>query len=136
MYYLDTCICIDFLRGRLPNVYKMMRSARPEDFRIPAIVAAELWFGAEHSEDAERETAIVGAFLDAFETAPFDEKPAREYGRIRQLLGSQGSLIGDRDMMIAATALSNGAMLVTNNMRKFIRVPGLSLESWAEVDLN
>ena len=135
MYFLDTCICIDFLRGRLPNVYRLMREGRPEDFRIPAIVAAELWFGAEHSLNPARESAIVGAFLDAFETAPFDAKAAREYGRIRQELGSQGRLIGDRDMMIAATARAQGATVVTENVGEFARVSGLQLESWVEVEL-
>lgn len=135
MYFLDTCICVDFLRGRLPYAYRLMRASRPDDFQIPAIVAAELWYGAEHSAAPERESAVVQTFLDAFALAPFDAKAAREYGRIRQLLGSQGMLIGDRDMMIAGCALAQGATLVTNNSGEFARVPGLLLESWAEVDL-
>ncbi len=136
MYYLDTCICVDFLRGRLPYAYRLMRASKPSDFQVPAIVAAELWYGAEHSANPERESGIVRAFLDAFESVPFDAKAAREYGRIRQVLGSQGMLIGDRDMMIAASACVHGATLITDNISEFSRVPGLLLESWAEVDLS
>ena len=135
MWYLDTCVCIEFLRGRLSYGYKFMREANPDDFQLPAIVVAELWFGAEHSTRSEEECRIVGAFIDAFSIAPFDTASAKEYGRIRQTLGSQGSLIGDRDLMIAATALANRATLVTNNVKDFGRVPGLALESWAEIDL-
>jgi tRNA(fMet)-specific endonuclease VapC len=32
--------------------------------------------------------------------------------------------------MIAATALANGATLVTNNLKEFSRVAGLRLEDW------
>lgn len=135
MYYLDTCICVEFLRGRLQYGYQEMRNNQPSDFRLPAIVAAELWFGAEHSANPERECAIVDAFLQAFEIQPFDVDAAREYGRIRQLLGSQGAIIGDRDMMVAASALVAGATLVTDNLSEFARVPNLKIESWAEGSL-
>ena len=34
------------------------------------------------------------------------------------------------DMLIAGHAISLGAMLVTNNLREFARVPGLRAENW------
>ena len=135
MYFLDTCICVEFLRGRLRYGYQCMREGNPADYQLPAIVVAELCYGAEHSSKPERELAAVDAFISAFETVPFDASCAREYGRLRQLLGSEGRTIGDRDLMIAATALVHRATLVTNNASEFGRVPGLPIESWAEIDL-
>ena len=135
MWYLDTCVCIEFLRGRLRHGYQLMRAEKPESFQLPSIVVAELWYGVEHSANPEREGKVVGAFTGAFQIAPFDGACAREYGRLRQLLASQGNLIGERDLMIAACAMVNRATLVTNDMRDFARIPGLPLESWAEVDL-
>ena len=135
MHFLDTCICIDFLRGRLKEGYQEMRNGRPGDFQLPSIVIAELYYGAAHSANPEKETSIVEEFIGAFETAPFDRKSAQEYGRLRQLLGSQGLLIGDRDLMIASCALANHATLVTNNLKEFERVPNLKLESWREINL-
>ena len=136
MFLLDTCICIDFLRGRKGLFYQKMREGKPEDFQLPAIVAAELWYGAEHSSNPAREKKVVGEFIAAFEIAPFDEPCAREYGHIRQLLGSRGKLIGDRDMMIAATTLACNGTLVTNNLKEFSRIPNLAVESWTEIPLS
>ena len=132
MHFLDTCTCVDFLRGRLEAGYQLMRSGRPGDFGLPAIVVAELFFGAEHSANPSREVAVVAEFVEAFQVIAFDADAAREYGRIRQLLGSQGQIIGDRDIMIVASCLANGATLVTRNVGEFLRVPGLKLESWAD----
>ena len=135
LHFLDTCICIEFLRGRLAYGYQEMRRYSPSDFQLPSIVAAELWYGAEHSRNPERERKIVGEFVEAFEIAPFDGDAARKYGQVRQLLGSEGNLIGDRDIMIASCALAHDAVLVSNNLSDFERVPGLKLVSWAETAL-
>ena len=78
---------------------------------------------------------MVESFLLPFEIVPFGEKSARVYGRLRGDLESKGMTIGPNDLLIAATALAYGAVLVTNNVREFKRVPGLSLEEWDEVAL-
>jgi len=134
MFYLDSCICIDFLRGRNKLIYQKMREGSPADFQLPSIVVAELWFGAEHSANPQKELAIVAEFIETFPVAEFDAASTREYGRIRQFLGSKGQIIGDRDMLIAATAIAHRATLVTNNINEFARIPDLLLESWAEID--
>jgi tRNA(fMet)-specific endonuclease VapC len=38
--------------------------------------------------------------------------------------------IGPLDAQIGAHALSLGAVLVTNNVREFRRIPGLKVEDW------
>ena len=43
---------------------------------------------------------------------------------------AEGQKIGDRDTIIAAHALSLGAVLVSRNEREFARVPGLKVENW------
>ena len=45
-------------------------------------------------------------------------------------LEKQGSTIGPLDILIAGTAVSRGAALVTNNATEFSRVPGLRLLDW------
>ena len=45
-------------------------------------------------------------------------------------LYQQGKLIGDADILIAATALEHGLVLVTNNTNHFNRVVNLQLQNW------
>ena len=72
-------------------------------------------------------------FMLPFEVLPFDSKCAHIYARIRGELEMTGKVIGPNDLLIAATALANSAVLVTNNVDEFKRVPGLSIESWYEM---
>jgi tRNA(fMet)-specific endonuclease VapC len=52
--------------------------------------------------------------------------------KLYQTLKAQGNLIEDPDLIIAATALQHGAILVTDNTKHFARVPHLQLENWIE----
>ena len=134
MYLLDTNMCVDFLRNKRHEVYQCMNERGPALVKLPAIVVAELWCGAEHSRDVQRNRRILEVFLQSFEVVPFDEECVRKYGQLRAYLAAQGMLIGPNDLLIAATALANDAVLVTNNVDEFKRVPGLSIESWYEID--
>ena len=55
---------------------------------------------------------------------------AKEYANIRAKLEKSGNRIGDNDMLIAANAKAENAILVTNNVREFERVDGLIVENW------
>lgn len=135
MYLLDTNICIDFLHGELEDGYRLMRESPRRLFKLPAIVVGELLLGVEKAplKWRQREQRKVEVFLEEFEVVPFDASCARAFAKMRAELESRGMTIGPMDMMIAATALANNAVLVTNNVREFIRVPGLSFESWHNV---
>ncbi len=60
----------------------------------------------------------------------FDAEAAREAGRIRALLESQGCMIGAYDVLLAGHARSATLILVTANTAEFSRVPDLNLENW------
>jgi len=45
-------------------------------------------------------------------------------------LHKTGSMIGDADILIAATALQQGMAVVTNNERHFARISGLQILNW------
>ena len=50
---------------------------------------------------------------------------------MRAELERKGQTIGNMDLLIAAHALAEDAVLVTNNAREFLRVPGLAVEEWS-----
>ena len=89
-------------------------------------------FGAEHSQQVERNLADIEALAARLEILPFDNKAAYHFGRIRAALYRAGKPLGPYDMMIAGQARSIGLILVTNNVKEFERVPGLLLEDWGK----
>ena len=133
MFLLDSCVCIDFLRGNLKKGYDLMRKSDPRLFKIPSVVQAELLLGAAKSNNPDTNRFFVEQFLLPFDILPFDSRCAREYASIRSYLEKEGKKIGPNDLMIASIARAHNAVLVTYNMREFKRVPGIELEDWAEV---
>ena len=129
-YYLDTNVCIFFLRGTHPVLLRVVLSHSPNVLKIPAIVAAELIHGAEKSVNSTKSIGQVNKFLMPFEIVPFDILAAYSYGKIRSSLEKRGEVIGPNDLIIAATVLSQSGILVTNNAKEFTRVENLVLEDW------
>ncbi|WP_139385671.1 PIN domain-containing protein, partial [Salmonella enterica] len=66
--------------------------------------------------------------LDAI--LPWDRAAVEATTEIKVALRLAGTPIGPNDTMIAGHAIAAGAILVTNNVREFERVPGLVLEDW------
>jgi tRNA(fMet)-specific endonuclease VapC len=52
---------------------------------------------------------------------------------IKTRLRQKGTLIEDFDLLIAATALNNNLVLVTNNVDHFTRIEKLQIENWKAV---
>lgn len=132
IHILDTDTCIYFLKGRFPSIKAKLSSRRPKDIKISAVVKAELLFGAENSDHVKRNKNRIDAFLLPYEIIPFDSLVAETYATVRRRLEKAGTPIGANDLMIAATVLSTGGVLVTNNTVEFRRVRGLKVENWAK----
>lgn len=126
---LDTSVIVSVLRGR-EGPRRRMEAASPDDFGIPSVAVAELAYGAERSTDPARAGVVWRAFVEPFEVVPFDRATAEAHGRLRSAL--RASPIGERDLLIAATAVAHGCAVITQNAREFRRVPGLSVEEWGE----
>ena len=129
-YFLDTCICITYLRGKNEDVLRKIESYNPSQIKIPVIVLAELLHGAYKSQRTDENIRQIMDFLADFEIIPFEKDDAYTYAQIRSSLERKGLIIGDNDMLIAASALLRNATLVTNNTREFSRIDGLLLDDW------
>ena len=128
-YMLDTNVVSSMVRRPAGEVAQRVAALAPGSFAISIIVAAELQYGAER-RGSERLTKQLGAVLSAIEVLPLEEPADRLYGVIRSELERIGRPIGHNDLLIAAHARAAGAILVTNNVGEFTRVPGLTVENW------
>ena len=128
-YLLDTDSVSYALRGQ-GDVGDRIRECKPSDLRISAITLAELRYGADR-KGLRKLHGLIDTFAAAIEVVPLDEAAAAEFGRIGSMLAERGTPIGEFDVLIAAHAVSLRCTLVTNNVRHFSRVPGLSVENWA-----
>ena len=129
-YFLDTNICIYILNNRYPHLKQRLIECAMDSIKIPSAVYYELCHGAEKSNQREQSFERLSVFVSAIEIVPFDERAAELAGKIRADLEQTGQLIGGNDIIIAATALANDATLVTNNLREFERINGLSVKNW------
>lgn len=99
------------------------------ELAVPSVVAYELEYGTLKTKGPRRR-AVITRLLAHSVQVPFDHEAAREAARIRIELEKQGAVIGPMDLLIAGTATSRSAILVTNNTRAFSRVRGLRLADW------
>lgn len=132
-YLLDTNIAIYVIKRRPAGaVEQFIRHAG--QMAISSITLAELLHGAEKSSARERSLEVVQEFIKRLAVLQYGPAAARHYGEIRASLEKRGQVIGVNDLHIAAHARSLGLTLVTNNLREFERVEGLSLTNWVAAD--
>ena len=129
MILLDTNICIYIINAKPPAVLARFQQYRLGDIGLCSVVAAELAFGVAKSGSARNRQALE-MFLAPLTILPFDAVAVWVYGDLRADLERRGNPIGSLDTMIAAHALSQQALLITNNTREFAKVPGLQLDNW------
>lgn len=129
MILLDTNICIYIINAKPPAVLARFKQYRQGDIGVCSVVAAELAYGVAKSGSARNRQALE-MFLAPLTILPFDDAAVWAYGDLRADLERRGVLIGSLDTMIAAHALSQQALLVTNNTREFAKVTGLRLDNW------
>jgi tRNA(fMet)-specific endonuclease VapC len=72
---------------------------------------------------------VFNDFLNGVKLLSLSPTIMQEFAYLRGLLRSQGMLIGDLDLLIAATALHHNLILLTNNRNHFLRIPGLRVVS-------
>jgi tRNA(fMet)-specific endonuclease VapC len=127
---LDTNICSYVLRRRPVAMVERFAGLEKSQVWLSAIVAAELRFGAAKLASAQF-SAAVEAWLAGFDVRPWPVEATRHYADIRASLERSGQPIGGMDLLIAAHAMAEDSVLVTNNAREFLRVPGLAVQEWA-----
>lgn len=131
IYLLDTNVWIHLVRQSSPPLDAKFRNLAPSaDICTCSVVLAELWYGCARSAKPAANRIALQALVAPFRCLPFDEMAADQFALIRRNLKVAGTVIGPYDLQIAAIALTNNCVLVTNNTKEFGRVSGLQLEDW------
>ena len=127
-FLIDTDWIIDHF-NRVEAVTRRLREREGQGLSVSIISVAELWEGVYFSKDPARSRGMLEEFLGGVVILGVDEEICKRFGQLRGSLRQQGKLIGDFDLLIAATALRHGLTLLTNNRRHFTLVEGLRIES-------
>ncbi|EIE6929369.1 type II toxin-antitoxin system VapC family toxin [Salmonella enterica subsp. enterica serovar Kentucky] len=134
-YMLDTCICSFIMREQPEAVLKRLEQAvlRRHRIVVSAITYAEMRFGCTGKKASLRHAQLVDAFCSRLDAVlAWDRAAVDATTEIRAVLAAAGTPIGSNDAAIAGHAIASGAILVTNNVREFERVPGLQYEDWVK----
>lgn len=132
---LDTCICSFIMREQPEAVLKRLEQAvlRRHRIVVSAITYAEMRFGCTSKKASPRHAQLVDAFCSRLDAVlAWDRAAVDATTEIRAVLAAAGTPIGSNDAAIAGHAIASGAILVTNNVREFERVPGLQYEDWVK----
>ena len=127
-YMLDTGIASYLIRGDHPGVTEKFTELY-EKCVISSITAAELQYGARKRSNRAL-TQKVQALCDLIPIISWNEDAAGNYAKLRVELETAETPIGNMDMMIAASAIAEEAVLVTNNTGHFSKIAPLKLEDW------
>jgi len=127
-YLVDTDWIIHYLSGS-EEIIQKLEEFRPQGLAVSIIALAELYEGVYYSKNPEASQKGVDDFLVDMPILGLKKEVCQIFGRERGKLRRQGNIIGDFDLLIAATCLHYNLTLLTNNVRHFERVEGLSITS-------
>jgi len=129
-YVLDANIVVAALNG-VPAVRARLEGVPGSEVGIPVVAVAELTFGAYKSKRREANLARIGALRLSITVLPLTDGVVDLYGSTRAGLESRGIVKSDFDLIIACTALEQGATLVTNDGSLLDgKIDRLSVENW------
>lgn len=124
---IDSSVLIAAERGQL-NLDDISARYAEEDVAISAVTASELLHGLYRARTApqrHRRQAFVEGLLAQLPVIPFDLTVARVHASLWADLSQRGVMIGERDLMIGATAIANDYSIATRDERSFPKIPGL-----------
>ncbi|MFQ5456288.1 MAG: type II toxin-antitoxin system VapC family toxin [Nitrospirota bacterium] len=130
IYLLDTNICIYIIKKKPIEVLSHFTNMNMGTIGISSITLSELEYGAYKSQQRENNLLALEMFITPLNILLYNANAARIYGKIRSNLEAKGKPIGSMDMLIAAHAISENCILVTNNEKEFSYITELKIENW------
>lgn len=129
---LDTDILSAIMR-REPHVTASARAYLLEQrrFTFSVVTRYEIMRGLL-AKGAARQQQAFELLCAASIVLPLTDEVVLQAAAIYTDLHTRGALIGDADILIAATAIANGLAVVTNNEAHFARIKLLTIENWLD----
>ncbi|MCG2769279.1 MAG: type II toxin-antitoxin system VapC family toxin [Chloroflexota bacterium] len=130
---LDTDILSEVLKQRDNNVLQASRAYLSEWrwLTFSVLTRYEILRGLR-AKGAVRQELAFDALCQLSQVLPLTEPIAVRAAAIYADLQRRGELISDADILITATALEHGLVIVTGNVAHFSRIPGLQVVNWRE----
>lgn len=125
-YLIDTDWMVDYLKGQVQATGRLESFAQ-EGAAISIITYGEIYEGIAFGRNREQHQQGFDGLLRVVDVLGLDQPTMERFAQIRGDLRAQGQMIGDLDILIAATALFHNRTLVTRNFRHFNRIPNLEL---------
>ncbi|MGH2365989.1 MAG: type II toxin-antitoxin system VapC family toxin [Chloroflexota bacterium] len=125
-YLVDTDWVAEYLKGR-ERAVQLLTSLARDGLAISLITFGEIYEGIYFGHDPQAHERGFREFLRVVQVLPLNRSVMQRFSRVRGELRRHGQLIGDFDLLIAATALHHGLSVITNDQRHFSRVDGLRL---------
>lgn len=119
---LDTNVVIEIMRGNSKVIQQI------EDFQlfcVPVTVCGELLFGVYNSLRSESELQKYHRFMSTAEVLEVNIGVVENYAKIRHKLKQKGRPIPENDIWIAAIAMSNDILLLSND-EHFLEIDDLN----------
>jgi tRNA(fMet)-specific endonuclease VapC len=130
-YMIDTNTVSYIVKGKSATSRANLANLRHGEIAcISAITEAELQYGLAKMADATVLRSAVEGFFAKIQILPWGREEALAYGGLRARQETAGKLLGNLDMLIAAHAISVGAILISND-KAFSHVAALYTVSWA-----
>lgn len=127
---LDTSILIDFLKGEKSVVTRVEGYLDYFDgLSLSIITYYEILRGLKYIGN-KRELGDFENLMDNSELITLDREIIKKASEIYVGLKEKGELIGDADILIAASCLLKNMVLVTDDEEHFRRIKELEVENW------
>jgi len=127
---IDSSVLIAAERGQL-DLDDLAARYAAEDVALSAVTASELLHGfyrAKTAAQRHRRQAFVEGLLAQLPVIPFDLTVARVHASLWADLAGRGTAVGERDLMIGATAIARDYGVLTRDARSFPKIPGLKVQ--------
>jgi tRNA(fMet)-specific endonuclease VapC len=112
-----------------PSVIDKLIKHEDDEICISAITYAEICYGLEKKGSVKLSNEIT-SILEKFTIVDFNNLQSELYGKIRLELEKSGTPLENMDTLIAASALTVGAILVSHNTKHFSKIKDLLVEDW------